>query len=207
MEYKFEKITMWNRLTRAAVALAFWALLLALPAGSSALAYDAGESDAFYIGGGSSNIEMKTTDDIISGQNILGGVRIGLFWTFFLDFGYGAIQYWDKVDISGVKYDLSFRTTGAHYGIGTIIPVRKMRLGVKALQSPNNRWEQELVEPISGAKTVKSGSLTFLSTFAFVQFTYQGGSWELGARRDLINDEQIEVSNSFGPYLALNIQM
>ena len=87
---------------------------------------------------------------VISGTNTLGGVRIGLFSTVFIELGYGTVGYVDRVNIDGVKKDVEFRTTGPHAGLGLLIPIRNIRLGAKFHTSPGNKWSEEVTDSDTG---------------------------------------------------------
>jgi hypothetical protein len=188
------------------------AALLVLGTAMSAAAFDVADNDDFYLGLGSSNIEVKDSEGLLSGSNALGGVRFGLFWTFFAELGYGAIRYNDKVrdSLTGNDIFINFRTTGAHYGVGFLIPIRAINIGWKFQRSPNNRWNEEVNEvtpvgdPVSNLR--KSGKIDFDSYFAFARFG-ESGWFEVGARRDLIKSTDSLLTNSFGPYLMFNLTL
>jgi hypothetical protein len=181
------------------------AVLMAAPA--PARAFEAKDSDAFFLGGGSSNIEVRDSDDLLSGSNAFGGVRLGLFWTVFVELGYGMVGYNDTVVINGVSKSVDFRTTGANFGAGFIIPIRAVRLGLRGVRSPNNRWSEVIKDAITGATDSNiSGKIDFDSYFVFTQFG-QTGWFEVGVRRDRIKSSTSVLENSFGPYLAFNIPL
>ena len=190
----------------------FSAALLVLAMASPAAAFEAADNDDFYLGFGSSNIEVKDSEGLLSGSNVLGGVRFGLFWTVFAELGYGAIRYNDKVrnSLTGNDTIVDFRTTGAHFGLGFLIPIRAINIGWKFQRSPNNRWNEEIneVTPIGDpvSTTRKSGEIDFDSYFAFARFG-ESGWFEVGARRDLIKSTDSILTNSFGPYLMFNITL
>jgi len=74
------------------VVIAAALLLGALPA-RPALAFEAKDSDAFFFEFGSANIEVRNSTELLSGDSVRDGLRLGLFWTFFLELGYGAVRY------------------------------------------------------------------------------------------------------------------
>lgn len=198
---------MHHRLTRIAGIVALACVLLAAPAA----AFEPGDNDAFYLGFGSANIELKDSDELLSGGNAFGGVRLGLFWTVFFELGYGAVDYSDTVVDPGINggqpVSIDFRTTGAHYGLGLLVPIRNTRLGVKAQRSPNNRWAEEIKDADSGLTLSNvSGDIDFDSYYVFAQFG-ETGIFELGVRRDRIRSTDSVLDNSFGPYLAFNIPL
>ncbi len=160
-----------------------------------------------YLGAGSSNIELRDSDELLSGSNVFGGVRLGLFLTVFLELGYAAISYSDQVDQAGLQKEIEVRTTGPHVGLGLLIPIRKVQLGIKAQRSPNNRWSQEITDVATGATDSNiSGDIDYDSYFAFVRMG-EAGVFELGVRRDQIRSTDSILTNSFGPYLAFNIPL
>lgn len=162
------------------------------------------ENDDFYLGFGSSNIEVKG-GDLISGENYFGGVGIGLFWNLFFDFGYGAVTYSETTDVGGSTKDIDFRTTGGHYGIGFILPIHNMRLGGKYHVNPNNRWSEEVSEQSSGVVISRiSGKISYNTYKIFARFG-DSGVYEIGVRRDQINETNSILTNSFGPYFVYNI--
>ncbi|MDH5559904.1 MAG: hypothetical protein OEY59_03525 [Deltaproteobacteria bacterium] len=185
--------------------------ILSIP--SMTLAFNAEESDAFYLGAGSANIELKDNNALLSGSNINGGVRVGILWILFGELGYGATRYSDIINVSGIKKKIDFRTTGPYVGGGLMLPIRKMLLGAKAHVSKLNKWSEEIfVEKtvVDGvtifnevAESRKSGNIDFESYFAFVIF---GGFFEAGIRRDVILLTDSSVTNSFGPYLSINFR-
>jgi len=190
-------------LMAAALPLALALALMAL-SGSPARAYEAKDSDAVFLEIASANIEVRNSTELLSGVADRGGVRIGLFWTVFLELGYGAVRYSDTVPISGVKTRIDFRTTGANYGLGFMIPIRKIRLGLKYVRSPNNRWSEIQTDDATGTQlSAIKGSINFDSGYVFTQFGEK--NWfEIGARRDIIKNTTSQLENSFGPYIAFN---
>jgi hypothetical protein len=179
-------------------------LLVSLPMGV-ALAYDAADSDAFFLELGHANIELRDSTELISGSSVRGGVRIGLFWTVFAELGYGAVTYNDEATVLGVKENIDFRTTGANLGLGFLIPIRNLRIGFKAERSPNNRWSEIITDTQTQTQlSAMKGNINFDSYQAFVLI---GRYFELGARRDQIRSTSSVLTNSFGPYLALNIPL
>ena len=94
-----------------------------------AVAFEPAENDDFYLSLGSSNIEVRDSDDLLSGSNVSAGLRIGLFSTFFLEFGWGNIAYSDQVNVAGVTEAIDFTTIGPHIGLGFLIPVRSFQIG------------------------------------------------------------------------------
>jgi len=195
---RMEKIMRFHQFSIPALVLAN---LMAFP--SFVTAFEASENDAFYLGYGSANIEVRDSTDLISGQNVLGGVRVGLFWTFFMEFGYGAVEYSDKVEIEGAKKKIEFRTTGPHVGIGLLIPIRKILWGIKYHTSPDNKWSEEVTDTSTKVINRTSGDIDFDSYFVFVRLF--NNTFEFGIRRDLIKKTDSIVDNSFGPYFLLNI--
>ncbi|MBI4081570.1 MAG: hypothetical protein HY423_03060 [Candidatus Lambdaproteobacteria bacterium] len=186
-----------------AAALLLAGLVSAIPGLASA--YEAADSDAVFLGTGSSNIEVRDSDELLSGSNVFGGARIGLFWTLFVELGYGAIDFSDRVLVSGVKKRIDFRTTGGFYGVGIMLPIRNLALGVKATQSFDNKWSQEITDVTTNTVDSRtSGNIDYNSYFAFVRI---GRFFELGARRDEIKNTDSVVTNAFGPYVALNIPL
>ena len=183
--------------------LALCCALLALgPA--SLLALEAADHDAFFIGGGSSNVEVKGSNALLDGTNIAGGVRIGLFSIFFAELGYGTIGYFNTVNLAGTPTRVSYRTTGPNYGGGIAFSIRQMRLGVRMNQSFNNRWQQRRVDDNTGVEIDNiSGRIDFNSYFVFTQFGE--GVWEIGIRRDQFQENTSQVTNSFGPYITVNL--
>lgn len=183
-----------------AIALAiFWSTPGVAPA------FEPEENDAFYIGFGLSNIEVSDSDGLLSGSNVLGGVRVGLFSTIFFELGYGAISFDDRVEIAGVLQNIEFRTTGPHFGLGFLLPIRAILLGAKYHRSVNNRWSEEVIDATSGATISRiSGDISFDSYFVFTRFG-EGGWFEVGVRRDQIRETDSVLTNSFGPYLMFNI--
>ena len=172
-----------------------------------ALAYEAADSDAFFLGAGSSNVEVQGSTDLLSGSNVFGGVRLGLFWTVFVELGYSSVAYFDRASVGGVAQNISFRTTGANAGLGLILPIRNVRLGAKYLRNPRNRWVEEITDPVTGTVAARiSGDIDFDTYNVFVLFG-ETGAFEVGVRRDLIRETTASVSNSFGPYLAWNISL
>ena len=170
-------------------------------------AFEAADNDAFYLGLGSANIEIRNSDDLLSGSNLFGGVRLGLFSTFFWELGYGTVGYADTVEIGGVLQDVDVRTTGAHVGFGLLIPIRNVRLGTKIQRSPNNKWVEEIKDSSTGVTNSNiSGDIDFDSYYVFVQFGETGG-FEVGVRRDRIDSFDTVLENSFGPYLTVNISL
>ncbi len=187
----------------AALAAAVAALLLAWT--SPAWAYSAADSDAVILEAGSANIIVAGTNDLIAGTNYGGSIRLGLFWTFFIQLGYGAVTYDDTATIAGAQKNISFRTTGANGGLGFLIPIRKVQLGFLYVTNPDNKWEQQQKDVLTGNIDVKSsGSIDFDSYYVFARL----GKWfELGARRDFITKTDSLLTNSFGPYVALTIPL
>ena len=170
-------------------------------------AYEAKDSDAFFFEVGQSNIEVRNSTGLLSGFSDRGGLRVGLFWTFFLELGYGAVRYSDTVDVGGTKTHIDFRTTGANYGLGFMIPVRKLRIGLKYVKNPHNRWSEIQTDAVTGnpISNIK-GNIDFNSEYVFTQFGEK--SWfEIGVRRDVIKNTTSVLENSFGPYLAINIPL
>lgn len=189
-------------LATAAAVLALWAL-----SAGSAAAFEPADNDAFFLGAGSSNVEVRDSTDLLSGSNVFGGVRLGLFWTVFVELGYGAVTYGDTVTVAGVDQSISFRTTGANFGLGLILPIRNVRLSAKYLRNPNNRWVEEATDPVTGTTLYRnSGGIDFDTYDVAVQFG-NSGAFEVGVRRDLIRDTDSAVTNSFGPYVAVNISL
>ena len=176
---------------------------------SPAQGFEAKDNDQFFISYGSSNIEVKGGSDLISGSNFHGGVRVGIFWTFFFELGYGAIEFRDsyKDPGTGAMKDLYFRTTGGNYGFGTLIPIRNLRLGMVASRHAGHRWAQIVTDQTTGAQDSRvAGRIDFNSVRTFVRFG-QLGSYEVGVRREIIRKTDSVVSNSFGPYLGWNINL
>ncbi len=174
---------------------------------SAVMAFEAADNDAFYLGLGTSNIETNNSDDLLSGSNMLGGIRIGLFWTFFLEIGWGNIAYFDTQNVGGVTEEVLFSTTGPHLGAGLIIPIRAIQLGAKYQRSVNNRWSEERKDQLTGTTISNiSGDISFDSYFVFTRMG-ETGAFEIGARRDLIRDTDSIVANSFGVYIMWNISL
>lgn len=175
---------------------------------SSAQALEVGDLDAFFLGFGTSNIEVKDNTELLDGQHVGGGLRLGIFSWLFIEGGYGAISYsgsfQDSTSDSSpeVEKELSFRTTGPNLGLGFVFSVRNFVLGAKISKSINNKWIEEV--SIDGSKeTNTSGDINFDSYFIFAQFLEQ--SFEVGIRRDAIEENDSLLENSFGVYLQLNI--
>ncbi|MDH5752679.1 MAG: hypothetical protein OEZ59_09720 [Deltaproteobacteria bacterium] len=188
-------------------AIAFVALAMTTMTVPAALAVDAAEHDAVIFGYSMSNMEVKDSADLVDGRSGYLGAKVGFFWILFLEFGYGETYYLDEANIGGVQKEIRFRTTGAYYGGGMIIPVRGMRLGVRGQRYRNNKWEQEGKDKLTGDKDPTlslRGNIDYLSGFGFVQFGQD--SWlEIGIRRDIINETDSVLTNSFGPYLQISI--
>ncbi len=179
------------------------AILCSIPAVSPA--FEPEENDAFYIGFGLSNIEVSDSEGLLSGENILGGVRVGLFSTIFFELGYGAITFDDRVNVAGVSQNIEFRTTGPHFGLGFLLPIRAILLGAKYHRSVNNKWSEEVtLDDGTLARPRISGDISFDSYFVFTRFG-EGGWFEVGVRRDQIRETDSVLTNSFGPYLMFNI--
>ena len=186
----------------ATLSVAFY--LLAVFAITPALALEAGDHDAFYIGGGSANLET-TNGEILSGSNAMGGVRIGLFSGFFMELGYGSFGYRDTIDQAGLPKDITTQAFGPHYGGGFVFQVRKLRLGMRMTQSFNNRWTEEIKDKTAGTiDSRQSGRIDYDSYYGFTQFG-ENGTWEIGIRRDMIRENTSIITNSFGPYIMFNI--
>ena len=177
--------------------------LLPLPA----LAFEPAENDDFYLGFGSANIELRESNELLSGENVFGGIRIGLFWTVFLELGYGAVTYSDSVLVGTEQRTIDFRTTGPHGGLGFLIPIRAILLGFKAQRSVNNRWAEEITRTLDGTTISNvSGRIDYISYYVFTRFGDKGW-FEVGVRRDQIKNTDSVLSNSFGPYLAVNFSI
>lgn len=188
------------------LALAFF-LLSATLFPSAAMAFEAADNDAFYLGAGTSNIETNNSNELLDGSNFLGGIRIGLFWTLFIELGYGNIAYLDTRDVGGVTEEVYFSTTGPHGGAGLIIPIRAIQLGAKYQRSINNKWSEKRTDQSTGTTISNiSGDISFDSYFVFTRMG-ETGAFEIGARRDLIRDTDSVVSNSFGVYIMWNISL
>lgn len=180
------------------------ALALALAWAAPAAGYEAKDSDAFLFHAGTANIVMKGTNDLVDGAQYGGALRLGLFWTFFMQLGYGTVNYMDTVLLGGVQQDITFRTTGANAGLGFVIPIRAVQLGLLYVRNPDNKWEQEQRDTLTRAKigVPISGSIDFDSYLAFARI----GRWfEVGVRRDYIAKTDSLLTNSFGPYVAFVI--
>jgi hypothetical protein len=191
------------RVAKVPLLLALLALLLT----ARAQAFEAKDSDAFILGAGSSNIEVSNSTGLLSGTNLFGGVRIGLFWTVFVELGYGAVTYSDTVLVGGARTQIDFRTTGANAGLGFLIPIRNLRLGLEGIRNPNNRWSEKHVDVATGTTTSDvSGGLNFDTYNVFAQFG-QKGQFEVGVRRDRIRSTNSILKNSFGPYISWNIPL
>ena len=172
-----------------------------------ALAFEPAENDDFYLGLGSANIELRENNELLSGENVFGGLRIGLFWTVFLELGYGAVTYSDSVLVGTEQRTIDFRTTGPHGGLGFLIPIRAILLGVKAQRSVNNRWSEEITRTLDATTISRvSGRIDYISYYVFTRFGDKGW-FEAGVRRDQIKNTDSVLSNSFGPYLAVNISI
>lgn len=190
--------------------LATWmavGLVLAWVLPLPALAFEPAENDDFYLGVGSANIELRENNELLSGDNVFGGLRIGLFWTVFLELGYGAVTYSDSVLVGTEQRTINFRTTGPHGGLGFLIPIRAILLGVKAQRSVNNRWAEEITRTLDGTTISNvSGRIDYISYYVFARLGDKG-LFEVGVRRDQIKSTDSVLSNAFGPYLAVNISI
>ena len=190
--------------------LATWmavGLVLAWVLPLPALAFEPAENDDFYLGFGSANIELRENNELLSGDNVFGGIRIGLFWTVFLELGYGAVTYSDSVLVGTEQRTIDFRTTGPHGGLGFLIPIRAILLGFKAQRSVNNRWAEEITRTLDGTTISNvSGRIDYISYYVFTRFGDKGW-FEVGVRRDQIKNTDSVLSNSFGPYLAVNFSI
>lgn len=183
------------------------ALLIALSS-LPAAAFDPAENDAFYLGVGLANMEVQSSTGLLAGSNLAGGLRLGLFWTVYGELGYGALYHSDTVDVAGTPTEINFRTTGAHLGLGFIVPIRAIKLGFSYRLSPSNRWAEETLDVTNPATPLTlsnvSGGVDYESYMVFSRFG-QDGWFEAGIRRDQIKSTTSSLTNSFGPYFAFNI--
>lgn len=184
-----------------------FALLLLLAAPISAQAYSAANSDAFFLEWGTSNVEMQGSNELIAGDHLSGGYRIGLFGWVFAEIDYGSIsyqgQFYGTPGVASTLRTMNFRTTGAGYGLGMVIPIRNMILGGRVVTYPDNRWVQTVTDTNGVILSNTSGSLSYDANYFFGQF--DKGAWEVGVRRDFIHTPTTLLSNSFGVYLMWNI--
>ena len=172
-----------------------------------AAAFEPADNDDFYISLGSSNIEVRDSGDLLSGANFSGGLRIGLFSTFFLEFGWGNISYSDQVVVNGVTEAIDFTTLGPHLGLGFLIPIRSFQIGVRVQASRGNKWTEERTDVNTGSNIDRiSGDIDFDSYYLFTRMGEKGG-FEIGVRRDRIKTTNSVLTNSFGPYIMLNISL
>ncbi len=186
------------------VALLVTHALLFLPMAS---AFEPSENDDFYLSMGSSNIEVRDSDDLLSGTNVSAGLRIGLFSTFFIEFGWGNIAYSDQVTVNGVTEAIDFTTIGPHIGLGFLIPIRSFQIGARAQAARGNKWTEERTDVATGTNIDrKSGDINFDTYFLFTRLG-EKGLFEIGVRRDRIRTTNSVLTNSFGPYIMLNISL
>lgn len=190
-----------------------WCFLIALLAtlalfvSPMAAAFEPADNDDFYISLGSSNIEVRDSGDLLSGANISGGLRIGLFSTFFIEFGWGNIAYSDQVTVNGVKERIEFTTLGPHLGLGFLIPIRAFQIGARAQASRGNKWTEERTDVDTGSNIARiSGNIDFDSFYLFARLG-ETGLFEIGVRRDRIKTTDSVLTNSFGPYIMLNFSL
>ena len=171
-----------------------------------ALAIEAADHDAFFLSGGTANITVKNSDDLISGTTLAGGYRLGLFSILFIEVGYGNVAYAKTVNIDGVLKDVSFRTTGANAGAGFVLPIRKTRLGFKYVRNPKNKWVEEVVDQETNVSESNiSGDIDFTTRMLFGQF--QEGIFEIGIRQDEIRETDSVLDTSMGVYAMINIKL
>ena len=171
-----------------------------------AQAAEAADHDAFFLAAGSANVTVKESNALLSGSAIWGGFRIGLLSFVFVELGYGTVGYSDTVDVAGSVKRIEFRTTGANYGLGIVVPIRKLRMGARFQRHPNNRWAEEVTDQTTGTTESNiSGDIDYDSVSVFGQFF--AGKLEAGVRRDIIRDTDSQLENSFGVYLMWNIQL
>ena len=169
-------------------------------------AAEAADHDAFFLALGSANITVRDSNSLLSGEAFWGGFRIGLLSFAFVELGYGTVRYSDTVDVAGSVKRIEFRTTGANYGLGIIVPIRKLRIGARYQRHPNNRWAEEVIDQTSGTTESNiSGDIDYDSVSVFGQFFE--GKLEAGTRRDIIRNSDSQLENSFGVYLMWNIQL
>ena len=142
---------------------------------------------------------------MLSGAALWGGIRIGLLSFVFVEFGFGTVQYSDTVDVMGTQQRIDFRTTGANFGIGLLVPIRELRLGARFQRHPNNRWAEEIKDTNTGSTiSNRSGDINYDSITVFGQFIE--GKLEVGMRRDIIRETDSILENSFGVYVMWNIK-
>jgi hypothetical protein len=171
-----------------------------------AWALEAKDHDAFFLAAGTANISVKDSDSLLSGSAIWGGFRIGIFSFLFVELGFGTVGYSDTVSINGVPKNIDFRTTGANYGIGLVIPIRELRLGARFQRNPNNKWAEEISDVDTDTTDSNvSGDIDYDSVSAFGQFL--DGGLEVGMRRDIIRETDSILENSFGVYVMVNFKV
>lgn len=184
--------------------LALMLLLVALST-RPARAIESADHDAFFIALGTANITVENSDALLQGNTVIGGIRFGLLSFFFLELGYGTVGYSDTVDINGVTKRFSFRTTGPNYGMGLVIPIRKLRVGARYQRHPNNKWSEEIIDDTTGVTDSNiSGDIDFESESVFGQFL--DGRLEVGVRQDTIRSSDSALQDSFGVYVMWNIK-
>lgn len=188
--------------TRICILLALAALLLGA-APRSARAIEAGDLDAFFLALGTANISVRNSDALLSGSTLWGGFRLGLLSFVFLELGFGTVQYSDTVDVNGVTENFDFRTTGANYGMGILIPIRNLRLGARFQRHVNNKWSEKRTNADTGATISDiSGDIDYDTQSVFGQFLE--GRLEVGMRQDIIRETDSALESSFGVYLMWN---
>lgn len=181
------------------------ALTLVAVSADRARAIEAADHDAFFLALGTANITVKNSPALLQGSTLFGGVRFGLISIFFLELGYGTVRYSDTVDVNGSVKKFDFRTTGANYGIGLLIPIRNLRIGARFQRHPNNKWSEEITDESTGATDSNiSGDIDYESVSVFGQFLES--RLEAGVRQDTIRSTDSELEDSFGIYLMWNFK-
>lgn len=188
--------------TRICILLALAALLLgAVP--RSARAVEAADHDAFFLALGTANISVRNSDALLSGNAFWGGFRLGLLSFLFFELGFGNVTYSDTVDVNGSPKQIEFRTTGANYGMGILVPIRNLRLGARFQRHANNKWSEEVTDVNTNTTDSNvSGDIDFDTVTVFGQFLE--GRLEAGMRRDIIRETDSQLESSFGVYLMWN---
>ncbi len=196
---------------RICALLALSVLMLGTLPGRAA-AIEAEDHDAFFLALGTANISVRDSDALLSGSAFWGGIRIGLLSFLFVELGFGTVRYSDTVDrtdpvtMTTTQQNIKFRTTGANFGLGLVVPIRNLRLGARFQRHPNNRWAEDITDANTGSTiSNRSGKINFDSITVFGQFIE--GKLEVGMRRDIIRETDSVLENSFGVYLMWNIKI
>lgn len=191
-----------NTRVLSVAALAFFLLAVS---SSKARAIESADHDAFFLAIGTANITVRDSTALISGNTLFGGIRFGLLSFFFIELGYGTVGYSDTVEINGSVKEIEFRTTGPNYGLGLVIPIRKLRIGARFQRHIGNKWSEEIVDRDTGVTESNiSGDIDFESESVFGQFF--DGKLEVGIRQDTIRSTDSVLEDSFGIYVMWNMK-